>query len=87
MSYWSEKVVLVTGGSAGLGLALGRAYSKAGAKVILMSRSQKQLEKAAESLGGQAKGVFVIAGDITKQEDVEYVIRRIARGHLSLIHI
>jgi NAD(P)-dependent dehydrogenase (short-subunit alcohol dehydrogenase family) len=51
------KVVLVTGGSRGIGAAIARACSAAGARVFLSSRKAAQLEEAAATMPGEV-GVF-----------------------------
>ena len=58
VSYWQDRVVLITGGSAGLGLAMGEAWAAAGAQVVLAARNPERLEQAAESIrqaGGRAE--------------------------------
>jgi NAD(P)-dependent dehydrogenase (short-subunit alcohol dehydrogenase family) len=51
------KVVLVTGGSKGIGAAIAHACSAAGARVFLSSRKLAQLEDAAATMPGEV-GVF-----------------------------
>ncbi len=51
MSRWANKVVAVTGGSAGLGLAIGQAFADLGATVALIARNESRLQKAASKLG------------------------------------
>ncbi|MDP2707321.1 MAG: SDR family NAD(P)-dependent oxidoreductase, partial [Burkholderiales bacterium] len=43
------KVVLITGGSKGLGLACARAFAGEGAKVAIASRSQDNLDNALDA--------------------------------------
>jgi NAD(P)-dependent dehydrogenase (short-subunit alcohol dehydrogenase family) len=57
------KVALVTGASKGIGLAIARAYADAGAKVMLSSRKQADLEKAAADIGGDTAVFAANAGD------------------------
>jgi short-subunit dehydrogenase len=71
VSYWKNKVCLVTGGSAGLGLAIGRALARCGAKVVLLARNKEPLEAAAETLRRAGGDVTTIAGDVAWQEDVD----------------
>ena len=51
------KTALVTGASKGIGLAIAKGLAEAGAKVMLSSRKQEQLEKAAAEIDGEV-GVF-----------------------------
>lgn len=50
------KTALVTGGSRGIGLAIGRRMAEAGANVMLSSRKADGLERAAASIGGPISG-------------------------------
>lgn len=52
-----DKHVLITGGSAGIGLALARALIDAGARVTICGRSRPRLERACALLGPSAHGV------------------------------
>ena len=47
-----EKVVVVTGGSRGIGLELARNLLAQGAKVVICGRKQENLAAAVEKLGG-----------------------------------
>ncbi|MEU6209600.1 SDR family NAD(P)-dependent oxidoreductase [Streptomyces sp. NPDC089922] len=64
-------VAVVTGGTAGLGLAVARRLVKAGARAVLMGRSARAGRAAEDELAGRA--VFV-AGDVTREEDVTRVL-------------
>jgi NAD(P)-dependent dehydrogenase (short-subunit alcohol dehydrogenase family) len=55
----SGKVALVTGGSKGLGKAMARGLAEAGADVMIASRSEGELKKAADEIG-EGLGVRVI---------------------------
>jgi NAD(P)-dependent dehydrogenase (short-subunit alcohol dehydrogenase family) len=68
MSYWQDKVVLVTGGSSGLGRVIAQAVVDAGAKVAIAGLEPDAVARAAEELGPAALGVHA---DITRQEDVD----------------
>jgi NAD(P)-dependent dehydrogenase (short-subunit alcohol dehydrogenase family) len=48
---WDDHVVLVTGGSRGIGLATATRFLEAGARVLIAGRSEKILKSAAERLG------------------------------------
>ncbi|BBO34104.1 3-oxoacyl reductase [Lacipirellula parvula] len=73
MSYWQDKVCVVAGGSAGLGLAIGRALAKRNARVVLIGRRQDALDAAAGELQRAGGNVTPIAGDMAWQEDVDRV--------------
>jgi NAD(P)-dependent dehydrogenase (short-subunit alcohol dehydrogenase family) len=58
------KVALVTGASKGIGRAIAGSLAQAGAKVMLSSRKQDQLEIAAAEIGGDTAVFAANAGDI-----------------------
>jgi len=70
--------ILITGGSAGLGLALARAFVRGNANVTLVGRSPDRLAAAADELRGLAcrrsgavdPWVFTKAVDVTDGEKV-----------------
>lgn len=51
----TDKVVLVTGGSRGLGLQMCLAFAQAGATVVISSRKQAGCDEAAEFIRGQTQ--------------------------------
>ena len=75
------RIAVVTGSSEGIGRAIGRAYTAAGAEVVLVSRRRVQLtavQHDIESKGGRA---HVIPADISKLQD----IRELESGVSELI--
>lgn len=59
------RVVLVTGASSGIGSAIARAMSEAGARVVLTGRDEERLRKAATGLGEHRLVVADLADDAT----------------------
>lgn len=60
------KIVLVTGGSSGIGFAVAKAFGAAGASVVVTSRQQERAEAAAQAiraLGGRATGMALEVRD------------------------
>jgi NAD(P)-dependent dehydrogenase (short-subunit alcohol dehydrogenase family) len=72
----SGRVVVVTGGTRGIGRALAEGYVAAGAKVVVASRKADACREAEEhlrTLGGEAIGVPAHMGDL---DDVAEIVRR-----------
>ncbi len=74
MGYWQDKVVLVTGGSSGLGLVIAESYGEAGAKVAIAGLEADGVASAAEQLRQSGSNCLGLPADITRQEDVERIV-------------
>src|SRR4051794_16876070 len=62
------KTALVTGASKGIGFAIAKAMAESGANVMLSSRKQDQLEKAAAEINGEVDVVAANAGEPEQAE-------------------
>jgi NAD(P)-dependent dehydrogenase (short-subunit alcohol dehydrogenase family) len=76
------QVALVTGGSAGLGLAIARALARAGSAVVLASRSAERCRQAAARLSAETGRT--VAGrpcDVTDERAVGDLVDQVMAGH------
>lgn len=73
---FSNRVVLITGASYGLGEQFAYAFAAAGANLILTARSGELLEQVAAKCREQGSSVTVATGDIAVEADVKQVIAR-----------
>jgi NAD(P)-dependent dehydrogenase (short-subunit alcohol dehydrogenase family) len=69
-----HKVVLITGGSRGLGLALSKEFARAGARIAICARDAEELEEAERRLHGVAHDVAAFVCDVTKRADVTELV-------------
>jgi NADP-dependent 3-hydroxy acid dehydrogenase YdfG len=67
-----DKVVVVTGASAGIGAELAKQLAAHGAKVALAARRKPELDKVASDLGASALAVVT---DVTRRSDVEQLCK------------
>src|SRR5918995_4485668 len=74
MSSLQGKVVLVTGGTSGIGLAAVHAFVGAGAKVVLAGRRPDPGEAAAGEIQRQGGEARFVQADVSRIEDVEALI-------------
>ncbi len=64
------KVALITGGTHGIGLAIGLLLGKAGAKVCVNDRTEEKLEECRKAFARESLGVYTLVFDVTDEVDV-----------------
>lgn len=79
-----NKIALVTGGSAGLGLAAAKEFVKEGAYVFISGRRQAELDAAVAEIG---KNVTAVQGSVADLNDLDRLVRTIkeCKGRLDVI--
>ncbi|URL60140.1 glucose 1-dehydrogenase [Luteibacter flocculans] len=75
------KIVAITGGSEGIGLATAKAFIAEGARVYITGRRQDRLDAAVAELGEAAVG---IQGDVANLGDLDRLYDRIRQDHGKL---
>ena len=70
------EVVVVTGGSRGLGLEIAHAFGQAGAKVVITARREQWLKEAENFLKDQGIAVDAIICDVADANSVEQLVQK-----------
>ncbi|MBM4318934.1 MAG: SDR family oxidoreductase [Deltaproteobacteria bacterium] len=70
------KVVVVTGGAQGIGLAIAERFGRAGAKLVIGDVQQAVLEQAVAQLEQQGFDVLGVTGNVTREADAEQLMQR-----------
>jgi NAD(P)-dependent dehydrogenase (short-subunit alcohol dehydrogenase family) len=70
------EVVVVTGGSRGLGLEIAHAFGRAGAKVIITARREQWLKEAETFLSEQGIAVDALICDVADTASVEQLVQQ-----------
>src|SRR5258708_39934850 len=72
---YADKVVLVTGGSQGIGAGCVRAFAEAGATVVLCARRAVEGQTLAAEVSGRGPGsAHFVRCDVSKEADVRAVV-------------
>lgn len=74
-----SQVVVVTGGSAGIGRATVREFARAGADVAILARGQDRLESAAREVSEAGGRALAISADVADGEAIEAAAEQIER--------
>ena len=71
------KIVLITGGSRGLGLAMAREFGASGAIIAICARDQQELDRATADLSARGVQAHTFVCDITHREEVQTLVAQV----------
>ena len=74
--YVKNKVVIITGGSNGMGKYMAKRFVNAGAKIVITGRDQDKLERAKRELGAESPSILAIQMDVRNPDDVEKMLEQ-----------
>jgi 3-oxoacyl-[acyl-carrier protein] reductase len=77
MGEFKGKVVVVTGGSRGIGRGIAAAFAREGAQTVLASSSEQNLTAAANAVAAQGAPPVTVAGDLRTLAACEQLFRRV----------
>lgn len=81
MTKFNNKVVVVTGGTNGIGLATAKAFAAEGASVFITGRRQEALDAAVKQIGGRVTGV---RGDMANLADIDRLYDAVQQKHAQI---
>lgn len=88
MKRLKNKVALITGGNAGIGKAIAKAYLEEGALVAVAGRSSKDSDRVKELINELGEGVLYIQADVSKEADVKdfmaLVVNKFGRINIAI---
>jgi len=76
-----DKVVLVTGGSKGIGFAAAKLFAQEGAKVIITGRNESDLEKASKEIKGE---VMLVKADQGSVPEIKLLFKAISERYKKI---
>jgi NAD(P)-dependent dehydrogenase (short-subunit alcohol dehydrogenase family) len=81
MGRFENKVVVVTGGTSGIGLASAKAFASEGASVFITGRRQQALDAAVKAIGGKVTGVRADMADLA---DIDKLYDAVQQQHAQI---
>ena len=82
------KTAIITGGSRGIGKAVGREFGREGVDVALVSRNIGDLEATAQELTSETGGRFIaIAADTSDESSIKTMVQQAVNelGHIDIL--
>jgi len=83
----TNKTALITGGSRGLGLQMAEALGEQGARLVITSRKQAELDEAVAHLKQRGVDVMAVASDLSKESAVTPLVVTAMKhlGHIDIL--
>jgi NADP-dependent 3-hydroxy acid dehydrogenase YdfG len=80
MSNITDKVVVITGASSGIGESTAKLLAERGAKVVLGARRSSRIDAVVQEISASGGKAIGFATDVTKRAEVEALIQRAVDG-------
>src|SRR5438876_5077215 len=77
----TDKIVVVTGASKGIGFACAAAFAAEGARVVLVSRSRANLDAAIARLPHAAHVPAAIVANLVQADQAQHMVEKAERDH------
>jgi short-subunit dehydrogenase len=81
------RTVLITGASSGIGAAVAVELGKAGAKILLVARTQEKLDAVADEARSHGGATYVHTCDLSESDDVDRMAKEVLaqHGHVDVL--
>lgn len=72
----TDRVIVITGASSGIGAAVGRLAARAGMDVVLTARREEKLESVAREVESAGRSALVVVTDVARPEQLDALVEQ-----------
>jgi len=83
--YFTNKTILITGASYGIGEALAYGLADSGSHLILVARTESKLMEVKQGIENQGGHASVYAIDLTKEDQIELLIKDLSQFSIDIV--
>jgi NAD(P)-dependent dehydrogenase (short-subunit alcohol dehydrogenase family) len=82
-----NKIVVITGGSSGIGLSTAQRVAEAGATTVIVARGEEELFKARDAMKAKGGKVFAYTADLADMADCDRLVATVLKehGHVDIL--
>lgn len=84
MKRFIGKIAIVTGSGKGIGKAIAVDFAREGAKVVLVSRTEKDLINVSEEIKRVGSKSLVVKADVSKEDDVKKIFKKTIKDYKTV---
>ncbi len=77
MSFYNQKVVLITGGNGVLGSSIANHFSSLGAKIGILGRTESTVQKTVDNLNNKGGTAIALIADVLNRNDLEKACKKL----------
>ena len=71
-----DKIAIITGGGRGIGKAIAIGFAKEGADVVVVARTEEEIETACHEVSAQGREALAVVCDVTEEDQVQDMVSR-----------
>lgn len=71
-----DKIAIITGGGRGIGKAIAKGFAKEGADVVVVARTEEEIEATCDEVSAQGRSALAVMCDVTDEDQVKDMVSK-----------